>query len=65
MLTEQGADYEQLRDLFQSNLASDVKLFNEYHALLVRLGKNFCRPKAKCSICPLQKLPHRLDLEHF
>jgi len=65
MLIEQGADYEQLKDLFQSNLASDVKLFNEYHALLVRLGKNFCRPKAKCSICPLQKLPHRLDLEHF
>jgi endonuclease-3 related protein len=34
-LIEPDADYEQLRDLFQSNLPQDVQLFNEYHALLV------------------------------
>ncbi len=60
-LIEPGADYEQLRDLFESNLPADVKLFNEYHALLVRLGKDFCRPKAKCPFCPLQNLPHSLN----
>jgi len=64
-LIEPGCDYEQLRELFQSNLPADVKLFNEYHALLVRTGKEFCRPKAKCSGCPLEKLPHTLDDEHF
>jgi endonuclease-3 related protein len=57
-LIELGADYSQLQDLFQSNLPQDVKLFNEYHALLVRTGKDFCKPTAKCPGCPLEKLPH-------
>ena len=64
-LIEPDADYEQLRDLFQSNLPPDTKLFNEYHALLVKLGKEFCKTKAKCSDCPLNELPHSLDIEHF
>jgi endonuclease-3 related protein len=54
-----------LRDLFESNLQEDVPLFNEYHALLVRAGKEFCRPKARCSGCPLEKLPHTLDIEYY
>jgi len=64
-LIEPDADYEQLRDLFQSNLPQEFQLFNEYHALLVRLGKEFCRPKAQCCRCPLEKLPHSLDSEYF
>jgi endonuclease-3 related protein len=63
-LIEPGADYEQLRQLFESNLPEDVQLFNEYHALLVRIGKEFCRPKARCSGCPLEKHPHTLDIEY-
>jgi endonuclease-3 related protein len=54
------ADYEQIRDLFQSNLPPDRQLFNEYHALLVRLGKEFCRPTPRCTACPLEKLPHSI-----
>ena len=64
-LIEPDADYEQLRELFQANLPQDSKLFNEYHALLVRLGKEFCRPKPICADCPLEKLPHTLDIEYF
>ena len=64
-LIEPGADYESLRELFESNLSQDVQLFNEYHALLVKLGKDFCRPKAKCSGCPLEKHPHTLEIENF
>jgi len=59
------ADYEQLRELFESSLPQDIPLFNEYHALLVRVGKEFCRPKARCPGCPLEKLPHTLDVEYF
>jgi endonuclease-3 related protein len=54
-----------LRDLFESNLPTDVQLFNEYHALLVRTGKDFCKPKAKCTGCPLERHPHTLDVEQF
>ncbi len=64
-LIEPGADYEQLRELFQSNLPEDMQLFNEYHALLVRTGKQYCRPSPKCSGCPLEKLPHTLEFEGF
>jgi len=63
-LIEPEADYEQLRELFQSNLPEDTQLFNEYHALLVRVGKEFCKPKAKCPGCPLEKLPHTLVIEY-
>jgi len=64
-LIEPGADYEQLRELFQSNLPEDIQLFNEYHALLVKVGKEFCKPKAQCPGCPLEKLPHNPDIEYF
>jgi endonuclease-3 related protein len=64
-LIEPEADYEQLRELFESNLPEDVKLFNEYHALLVKTGKEFCKPKAKCQGCPLEELPHTLDIDYY
>jgi endonuclease-3 related protein len=64
-LIQPDADYEQLRELFQSNVPEDIQLFNEYHALLVRVGKEFCKPKAGCPGCPLEELPHSLDTEYF
>ena len=62
-LIEPEIDYEQLRDFFESYLPADIKLFNEYHALLVRLGKEYCRPRPKCENCPLGKLPHEIDVQ--
>jgi endonuclease-3 related protein len=62
-LIEPSVDYESLRELFQSNLPQEIQLFNEYHALLVRVGKEFCRPRAKCTGCPLEKLPHDTQAE--
>ena len=55
-LIEEGADYQQVQDFFQSNLAEDVQLYNEYHALLVRVGKEHCKPKPRCNGCPLAEL---------
>ncbi|MEA3225992.1 MAG: endonuclease III domain-containing protein [Planctomycetota bacterium] len=63
-LIEPDAGYEQLRELFESNLPEDVPFFNEYHALLVRAGKEFCKTKAKCHGCPLEELPHTVDMEY-
>ena len=59
-LIEAGADYEQVRQYFESNLPGDVKLFNEFHALLVRAGKEYCRPKPRCDGCPLESLPDEI-----
>ena len=55
-LIADGDGYEQVRDFFESSLSADVQLFNEYHALLVRVGKEFCRPKPRCEGCPLEKI---------
>ncbi|MBM4128586.1 MAG: endonuclease III domain-containing protein [Nitrospira sp.] len=46
--------YECIQYLFHSALKRDVKLFNEYHALFVRLGKTYCLKKPKCPGCPLE-----------
>lgn len=62
-LIEPDIDYEQLQYLFESNLEPSAPLFNEYHALLVRVGKDFCKPKPKCAGCPLNTLPHTIDGE--
>lgn len=48
------ADYHDIQELFMKNLPHDVKMFNEYHALIVKAGKDFCRTrKPLCSRCPL------------
>ena len=57
-LIDQDADYEQIKELFESYLPSDVALFNEYHALLVQVGKTHCRPRPKCAGCPLEPFEH-------
>jgi endonuclease-3 related protein len=57
-LLEPGAGYEEVRMLFESSLPREVQLYNEYHALLVRLGKEHCKTKAQCPGCPLEDLPH-------
>jgi endonuclease-3 related protein len=57
-LIGEDADYHQIQETFEFNLPSDIKLFNEYHALIVRLGKDFCKPTPKCEECPLNGLPH-------
>ncbi len=60
-LIDSDADYEQLRELFESNLPADVQLYNEFHALLVRVGNKFCKPRPKCESCPLAGLPHEIE----
>lgn len=47
--------YEEIRELFEESLPEDAELFNEYHALIVRTGKEFCRKKeARCEACALR-----------
>jgi endonuclease-3 related protein len=54
-LIREDATYQNIQDLFMRQLPLDVKLFNEYHALLVKLGKEVClKNKPKCKICPLR-----------
>jgi endonuclease-3 related protein len=46
--------YHEMQEIFHENLTREVQLYNEYHALFVMLGKDYCRPKPKCRGCPLE-----------
>ena len=46
--------YAALQALFVENLPRDPALFNEYHALLVRVAKEHCRATPRCEGCPLR-----------
>jgi endonuclease-3 related protein len=50
------ADYPAIKEHFESGLDRDAGLYNEYHALLVRLGKLHCRKTPRCDGCPLADL---------
>jgi len=50
-----GADYEAAREFVQTHLPSDPALFNEFHALLVAVGKTYCRTVPLCAACPLRR----------
>ena len=53
-LLPEETSYGEAQDWVTDNLPEDVHLFNEFHALLVNVGKDFCRPRPKCSGCPLE-----------
>ena len=59
-LVDSRADYSAVQELFMKHLKADVKLFNEYHALLVRLGKDYCRTKPLCERCVLKDCRYSL-----
>jgi endonuclease-3 related protein len=48
------SDYESVQKIWMSSLPSSIYVFREAHALLVELGKRFCRPRPRCSPCPLR-----------
>ena len=48
------ATYDDMQALFMDHLPEDVSLFNEFHALIVMAGKDFCRKKKRCTGCPLE-----------
>ena len=53
-LLRAGAGYEEARAFLEAHLPSDPRLFNEYHALLVALGKAYCLTVPRCQRCPLR-----------
>ncbi|MDD5558546.1 endonuclease III domain-containing protein [Candidatus Methylomirabilis sp.] len=49
-----NTSYTGIQRLFMTHLSADSALFNEYHALLVAVGKTYCRKIARCEGCPLR-----------
>lgn len=53
--------YDQIQSLFMDSLPKNVDLYNEYHALIVRVAKEHCRKRPICDGCPLEK--ERIDVK--
>ncbi len=53
-LLAEDIDYDHLQAIFMDHLPMREPLFNEFHALIVRLGKDYCKKtKPRCDVCPL------------
>ena len=53
-LIGEEAGYYELQTVFMENLPHDAELFKEFHALIVKTGKDYCRKKPLCPDCPLE-----------
>ena len=54
-LVADESNYEEMQELFMDALPAEVDLYSEFHALLVCLGKEFCKKNnPRCQMCPLQ-----------
>jgi endonuclease-3 related protein len=62
-------DYENLREIFEESLKTasinnTIHAFKEMHALIVELGKNFCKKEPLCIKCPLVSICDRRGVEN-
>ncbi|MFA4907211.1 MAG: hypothetical protein WC602_03000 [archaeon] len=53
-LCAKNADYREIQSLVHSKFSVSHREYNEFHALLVKLGKDYCRAKPVCRNCPLK-----------
>ena len=55
---KEDTSYEEVQRVFTANLPRNSRIYNEYHALIVRLAKDFCKKKApNCAVCPICPTP--------
>lgn len=47
-------DYREIQEIFERILPTSLRLYNDYHAQIVEVGKNFCRSRPRCEACPLR-----------
>jgi endonuclease-3 related protein len=52
-LADASTSYADHQSLFTGNLPLDAGMFGEYHALIVRHGRETCKTRPLCAACPL------------
>jgi len=45
--------YNEFQELFMKQLPRSAAFYNQYHAMFVNIGKDFCRKRPLCDRCPL------------
>lgn len=59
-LVAETINYCALQAVFHNDLPADVKMFKEFHGLLVYTGKDFCRRLPICEHCPLHNFGEQI-----
>ncbi len=54
-LAPEDVDYATMKALFEGALPREIALYNEFHALIVKVGKEHCGTSPRCEGCPLEK----------
>ena len=54
-VAKENIPYEELQSVFMKELPKSVRLYNEYHALIVQFGKDLCRKDPKCGQCCIKE----------
>ena len=58
-LVPEQTNYNEMQEIFMDSLENNAEIFNEYHALIVKVGKEHCKKqKPICTGCPLESDPH-------
>lgn len=60
-LIDKDATYEEIKELFESNLKKELIVYQEYHALLVEHAKRYYSKKSEYCLCPLYKMNRKLN----
>jgi len=55
-LISENAKYDEIKELFETNIEKNLEIYQEYHALIVEHAKNYYRKKENYSKCPLLKI---------
>ncbi len=56
-LIKPDVDYAEIQRFFEDNIPRDIGIYNEYHALIVRLGKEYCKKNDPlCDSCPIYNI---------
>lgn len=56
-ICKENIDYDELKLLVENSIQKNVDFYNEFHASLVYIGKDFCKKKNPlCDKCPLKDL---------
>lgn len=55
-LVDPGIEYRDIKRRFEAALPVDTEVYNEYHALIVALGKRVCLPAPRCGACVLNSI---------
>lgn len=55
-LVDPGIEYRDIKRRFEAALPVDTEVYNEYHALIVALGKRVCLPAPRCGECVLSSI---------